>query len=37
VRGTQLICVAQVTDFTADDLVVVQADVIVYSEQVLPE
>ena len=37
VRGKQVICVARVTDFSADDLVVVQADVIVRSEQVLPE
>lgn len=36
VRGEQIICVARVTDFSADDLVVVQADVIVCSEQVLP-
>jgi hypothetical protein len=35
VRGNQVICVARVTDFSADDLVVVQADVIVYSERVL--
>src|SRR5882724_7676360 len=37
VRGPQVICIARVTDFTADDLVVVQADVIVGSAQVLPE
>jgi YD repeat-containing protein len=36
VRGKHVICVGRVTDFTADDLVVVQADVIVCSEQVLP-
>src|SRR5258708_19297366 len=36
VRGEQVICVARVTDFSPDDLVVVQANVIVCSEQVLP-
>jgi len=37
VRGKHVVCIARVTDFTADDLVVVQADVIVCSEQVSPQ
>lgn len=36
VRGKQIVCVARITDFSADDLVVVPAHVIVFSEQVLP-
>jgi len=36
VHGEHLVCVARVTDFLADDLVVVQADVLVFREQDLP-